>query len=174
MRWTTSRPTDNSIIIISVPGPVCFLTRSNCSPDHKHVCLSLWFGFWFIGYIWLVFCTTAHFPPLTHRWRCTKLSVHVFNPVCSFFFLFSAGFFFSVTARVWSFSSSSSPVAVRHTVSVAMEPALCSHGNGPGRLRPFSGSYLETLKRIVGCARMDGFFSRTNLYTELRHSNTNI
>lgn len=82
-------------------GPSLFPDPAHRSPDHKHVCLSLWFGFWFIGYIWLVFCTTAHFPPLTHRWRCTKLSVHVFNPVCSFFFLFSAGFFFfSHSSRV--------------------------------------------------------------------------
>lgn len=152
---------------VSWPGPTAALITSMCASPFGSVSgLLVIFG---------LFSAPQHIFHLSHTADVVQNSPCMFSiQFVVSFSCFLLGFFFSVTARVWSFSSSSSAVAVCHTVSVAMEPALCSHGNGPGRLRPFSGSYLETLKRIVGCARVDGFFSRTNLYTELRHENTNI
>ena len=86
-------------------GPSLFSAPARLKP-WSQACVPLLFRS-VSGYIWLVFYTTPHFPPLTHRWRCTKLSVRVSNSVYSFFFLFSTLFFYHSSRVVFPSSSSS-------------------------------------------------------------------
>lgn len=110
---------------VSWPGPTAALITSMCASPFGSVSgLLVIFG---------LFSAPQHIFHLSHTADVVQNSPCMFSiQFVVSFSCFLLVFFFSVTARVWPFSSSSSPVAVRHTVSVAMEPALCSHGNGPG------------------------------------------